>query len=75
MILTNYSSPKVSANLLVQVFHVYTTHHTQLLLYIGGDPEEVRKSQRARFADEGLVDEIIALADKERTGKYWSVCD
>merc|ERR1712151_1253729 len=36
----------------------------------GGNPDEVKESQRARFADEGIVDEIIALDDICRTAKY-----
>ena len=36
----------------------------------GGDPEKVRASQRARFADETVVDQIMECDDKLRTAKY-----
>ena len=31
------------------------------LFVIGGDPEKVKASQRARFDDEAIVDQIMAL--------------
>ena len=40
------------------------------ILRIGGDPEKVKASQRARFDDETIVDKIIELDGKQRTGKY-----
>ena len=48
------------------------------ILILGGDPEKVKASQRARFADETIVDQIQALDGQRRTGKYpalssWSV--
>jgi seryl-tRNA synthetase len=35
----------------------------------GGDPEIVRESQRRRFADPGIVDEVIELDGKWRQGE------
>jgi seryl-tRNA synthetase len=32
----------------------------------GGDPQKVRESQRRRCADEGIVDEVIALYEDAR---------
>ncbi len=39
----------------------------------GGDPEIVRESQRRRFHKVEVVDEIIALDQEWRAGKYWQV--
>ena len=36
---------------------------------VGGDPEKVKASQRARFADESIVDQIMELDAQRRTGK------
>mmetsp|Transcript_7134 Transcript_7134/g.9934 ORF Transcript_7134/g.9934 Transcript_7134/m.9934 type:complete len:376 (+) Transcript_7134:51-1178(+) len=36
----------------------------------GGDPEKVKASQRARFADESIVDQIQELDAQQRTAKY-----
>ena len=36
----------------------------------GGDPDKVKASQRARFDDEAIVDQIMALDAQRRTGKY-----
>jgi len=36
----------------------------------GGDPEAVRQSQKARFADETLVDTIIELDETWRKSNY-----
>ena len=36
---------------------------------IGGDPEKVKASQRARFDDETIVDRIMELDAQQRTGK------
>ena len=36
----------------------------------GGDPELVRESQRRRFADVSLVDQVIALDLEWRTVRY-----
>jgi seryl-tRNA synthetase len=33
----------------------------------GGDAQKVRESQRRRYADEGIVDEVIALYEDART--------
>jgi seryl-tRNA synthetase len=38
----------------------------------GGNPEEIRKSQRARFKPVELVDEVIALDEQWRKGLYLS---
>ena len=35
----------------------------------GGDPKNVRESQRRRYAPEGAVDEVIALYEDHRKGK------
>ena len=32
----------------------------------GGDPQKVRESQRRRYADEGIVDEVIKLYEEAR---------
>lgn len=32
----------------------------------GGDPRKVRESQQRRYADEGVVDEVIALYEDAR---------
>ncbi len=32
----------------------------------GGEPQKVRESQRRRYADEGVVDEVIALNEDAR---------
>lgn len=37
----------------------------------GGNPDEIKRSQRARFADEGIVDEIIELDQKATKGKLF----
>ena len=36
----------------------------------GGDPEKVRESQRRRFANEELVDEVLALDEQWRTMNF-----
>lgn len=36
----------------------------------GGNPDEIKRSQRARFADEGIVDEIIELHGVARKAKF-----
>jgi hypothetical protein len=38
------------------------------MLFIGGDPDLVRKSQEQRFADVTLVDKIIELDELARVG-------
>ena len=40
-----------------------------VLSVAGGDPEKVKASQRARFADESIVDQIMELDAQRRTGK------
>jgi seryl-tRNA synthetase len=35
----------------------------------GGNPEKIRESQRRRFANVEIVDEIIALFDDHRSSK------
>lgn len=40
----------------------------------GGDPDRVRDSQRWRFADVSLVDEVIRLDEKWRQREYYKVC-
>jgi len=43
-------------------------------LSTGGDPEKVRASQKARFASEEVVDEVIRLDTEFKKGKsLWSV--
>lgn len=44
------------------------TNSTQL---VGGDPEIVRASQKARFASEELVDEVIRLDALFKKSKFW----
>ena len=36
----------------------------------GGDPDKVRKSQKDRYADEKLVDEVIDLDEQWRKANY-----
>lgn len=36
----------------------------------GSDPEKIKKSQEARFADVALVDQVIELDEKWRKSKY-----
>jgi len=36
----------------------------------GGNPEKIRESQRRRFADVKIVDEIIALFDDHRKSEH-----
>ncbi|KAM3500121.1 hypothetical protein MY10362_006684 [Beauveria mimosiformis] len=36
----------------------------------GGNPERIRESQRRRFADEAVVDEVIALFEDHRKTQY-----
>ncbi len=35
----------------------------------GGNPDRIRESQRRRFADEGIVDQVIALFEDHRKSK------
>lgn len=35
----------------------------------GGDPQKVRESQKRRYADEGIVDEVIALYEDARASR------
>ena len=37
---------------------------------IGGDPEKVKKSERDRFRDDKIVDEIIEIDGRWRKCKY-----
>jgi hypothetical protein len=37
-----------------------------LFSVIGGDPEKVKKSQRDRFKDEGLVDKVLEIDNEWR---------
>lgn len=36
----------------------------------GGDPEKVKQSQKNRFADETLVDQVIELDEAWRKSNY-----
>lgn len=36
----------------------------------GGDPEKVKKSERDRFRDDSIVDQIIEIDNKWRKCKY-----
>ena len=38
----------------------------------GGDPQKVGESQRKRYADEGVVDEIIGLYEEARASRHSS---
>ena len=61
-------------NIISQTFFTFPAFTTyQFFISLGGNPDEIRASQRARFADEGIVDEVIELAEKLRTGKCWRV--
>ena len=35
-------------------------------MYVGGDPEKVKASERARFRDDSIVDQIIEIDNKWR---------
>lgn len=39
-------------------------------LYIGGEPEKVKKSERERFRDDKVIDEIIEIDVAWRKRKY-----
>ena len=43
-----------------------------ILLPVGGDPEKVKASERARFRDETIVDQIIEIDNKWRKSKKHS---
>jgi seryl-tRNA synthetase len=36
----------------------------------GGNPEQIKESQRRRYAPEEVVDEVIALYEDHRKSKY-----
>lgn len=36
----------------------------------GGNPDKIRESQRRRFADEGIVDQVIALFEDHRRSEH-----
>jgi seryl-tRNA synthetase len=38
---------------------------------IGGDPEKVKASERARFRDETIVDQIIEIDNKWRKSRFY----
>ena len=38
----------------------------------GGDPAKIRESQRLRFQDEGVVDEVMKLYEDARASMYAS---
>jgi len=40
------------------------------LLILGGDPEKVKKSERDRFRDDSIVDQIIELDNVWRKSKF-----
>ena len=50
---------------------LYRINHPPILCFAekGGDPELLRESQRRRYADVGLVDKVLELDEKWRTGK------
>jgi len=37
---------------------------------LGGDPEKVKKSERDRFRDDSIVDQIIEIDNKWRKSKF-----
>lgn len=41
-------------------------HIRYLPMFIGGDPEKVKASERARFRDDSIVDQIIEIDNKWR---------
>ena len=41
-----------------------------LIYNIGGDPEKVKKSERDRFRDDSIVDQIIEIDNKWRKSKF-----
>ena len=42
------------------------SHIRYLPMFIGGDPEKVKASERARFRDDSIVDQIIEIDNKWR---------
>ena len=40
----------------------------------GGDPKKVKESQRKRYADEAVVDEVIALYEDARASGFLILC-
>lgn len=41
----------------------------------GGDINKIKESQRKRFAPEEVVEEVIALYEEARRGKFTSIDD
>jgi len=41
-------------------------HIRCLPMFVGGDPEKVKASERARFRDDSIVDQIIEIDNKWR---------
>ena len=41
-------------------------------IYIGGEPEKIKKSERERFRDDKVIDEIIEIDVKWRKCKIYS---
>ena len=52
------------------LFSFIFNHNFYFVFITGGDPDKVKASQRARFADESVVDQIMELDAQRRTGKY-----
>ena len=44
----------------------HLSHIRHLPMFIGGDPEKVKASERARFRDDSIVDQIIEIDNKWR---------
>lgn len=44
--------------------------YISIYLLIGGDPQKVKETIKARFKDEKIVDEILELDDKWRKCKF-----
>lgn len=38
----------------------------------GGDPNKIKESQRKRFAQEDVVDEVVTLYEEARRGTAWT---
>jgi seryl-tRNA synthetase len=45
-------------------------HTSPLIKSTGGDPEKVKKSERERFRDDAIVDQIIEIDARWRKSKF-----
>ena len=52
--------------------HTRVWDGVELSFCVGGNPDEIKRSQRARFQPEEVVDEIIQLDQVAKKGKHRS---